>query len=70
MNRLGQLRIDRGLTLLGLSARSGVDRTTIHAIERYGHKPRPETRAKLALALNVPEGEIWPEARTATGANQ
>lgn len=59
-NRLAAIRKSLHLTQGAIYAMSHVSPNTIVLIERYGHFPTAETRAKLAKALNVQEEDIWP----------
>jgi len=59
-NRLRELRLQRGLALWGLTARSGVAASTLSAIERHGYEPSARTRARIATALGAAVEEIWP----------
>lgn len=45
------------VTLAGAARCSPV---TISDVERLGHFPRPETRARIAKALGVDVGLLWP----------
>jgi transcriptional regulator with XRE-family HTH domain len=53
INKLRQLRIELGLTLDELAAKSGINRDTLSRAEN-GRKLQPLTLGKLAKALGVP----------------
>ena len=52
-SELRDLRKERGLSQWGLARLSGVSRPTIHRLEHSQQRPRAETLAKLASALDV-----------------
>src|SRR5262245_61881400 len=58
--RLRDLRLRRQLAQVALAVVAGVSPSLVVAVERYGHRPRPETRARLARALGVSETTLWP----------
>ncbi len=59
--RIWDLRERKALTLRELSEMSGVGPDTINQIELGRRKARPSTLRKLARALDVPVGELFPE---------
>jgi DNA-binding XRE family transcriptional regulator len=61
-NLLKQVRHRRDLAIYGLSALSGVSPTVISAVERWDYCPGDEVRRRIANALEVSVGDIWPEA--------
>jgi transcriptional regulator with XRE-family HTH domain len=62
--RLRDARLRRQLAQAALAVVAGVSPSLVVAVERYGHQPRPETRARLARALGVSEGTLWPPGET------
>ncbi len=67
MDKIRELRIERGLSQAKLAARAGVDPSTINQIERGARNASPLTLRKLAQALDVSlydllEGEPHPKA--------
>jgi transcriptional regulator with XRE-family HTH domain len=59
-SRLRDERLRRQLPQAALAVVAGVSPSLVVAVERYGHRPRPETRARLARALGVSETALWP----------
>lgn len=60
MNRLRELRLERGMVQVQLAARARVGSSLISMIERHGYAPGPDVRRKLAAALRVKVIDIWP----------
>lgn len=58
---LKEIRTLKGLPIAAVAVRAGVGTGTITMIERHGHNPRHETKAKLAAALGVSVEAIWPD---------
>jgi DNA-binding XRE family transcriptional regulator len=63
-NLLKQVRHRCGLAIYGLSALSGVSPAVICAVERWNYSPRDEVRQRIAVALGVEVGQIWPAQET------
>ncbi len=59
-NLLKQVRHRQDLAIYGLSALCGVSPTTLCAIERWDYSPCHEVRQRIAQALGVRIGDIWP----------
>lgn len=59
-NRLRELRLGRGMVLQELAVKAGTSPSMLVAIEKYGHLPGPDLRERIAAALGVAEGAIWP----------
>ena len=59
-NKLRTWRQKLGFTQQELVQAAGVSIATIVLIERYGHLPGEDVRARIADALGVPESVIWP----------
>jgi transcriptional regulator with XRE-family HTH domain len=59
-NNLRALRLQRGKSLAELAVSGKFGTATLTMIERYGHEPRPETKERIAKALGVDVGNIWP----------
>ena len=59
-NRLLHYRHERLLTQRELAERVGVQHTCISKIERGERAALWRTRKRLAIALEVPEGELFP----------
>src|SRR5262245_1115603 len=57
-HRLRDARQRRRLAQAALAVVAGVSPSLVVAVERYGHRPRPETRARLARALGVSESTL------------
>ena len=60
-NKLKEYRTGQGLSMQELYAMSGVSPNTLVMIERYSHLPKPQTRQRLAKALQVDESILFPE---------
>ncbi len=59
-NKLREVRQGANCKMLELAARIGCSPSTLHAIERYDHQPREETKVRIATALSVEVSQIWP----------
>lgn len=57
-NHLRQLRTDRGFTLQGLAADSGISRATLSRIENGEVSPTAETLGRLAAAFSLPLSQL------------
>jgi putative transcriptional regulator len=67
-NRLKEYRRDRLLTQAELAALIGVSHQCVSSIERGEWAGRWKTRRRLALALEVPEAELFPPAQELAAA--
>jgi transcriptional regulator with XRE-family HTH domain len=56
--KLVELRKNQGLTQNQLSEMAGIDRKTINRIENGHFAPTVDTLTRLALALQVPIGDL------------
>jgi transcriptional regulator with XRE-family HTH domain len=56
--RLRRLRRDRGLTLAGLAARTGISESTLSRLESGGRRPNLELLLPLARAFGMPLEEL------------
>jgi transcriptional regulator with XRE-family HTH domain len=63
MRELTRIREERGLSQQGLADASGVNKATINQIERGRRSPNLETLEKLAGALAVEMGDLFPKAQ-------
>ena len=54
MNRIKELRMERGIAKRELARRAGVALSYLHEIERGNKSPTVRTLTKLASALDVP----------------
>ena len=59
-NKFRQLRKQQGLSMMELSASTGVSTATIVGVERYNLYPGPSVRGRLSKALGRSESVIWP----------
>lgn len=59
--RVAQLRTVRGWTQLELASRAGIARQTLNLVERAKLEPRAGTLARIALALRITTGELYPD---------
>ena len=48
------------MPMAAVAVKGHVGTATIVMIERYGLNPRPNTKARIAAALDVPVEVIWP----------
>lgn len=62
MERLKELRKERGLSQVRLGARAELDPSTVNQLERGVRKPSADTLEKLATALEVDVAELFPKA--------
>jgi putative transcriptional regulator len=60
INRLRELRTERGWQQAKLAVIAGVSPATVGNIERYGYPASPKLRARIAKALHVKVEDIWP----------
>lgn len=60
MHTLREIRLSKGMPIAAVAVRARVGTSTIVMIERHGHRPRHETKEKLARALGVDMRKIWP----------
>ena len=63
--RMRRVRTERGLVIAAIAARAGCSPGLIVSVEKHGHVPTPGVRRRLAAAIGVPVGTIWPEAEVA-----
>ena len=61
MNKLKQVRNEKGLSQLKLSMMTGIAPGDISRIENDWLRPYPGWRKRLARALGVTEKELFPE---------
>ena len=61
MNRLREIRKQKGLSQLDLMRATGIAPTDISALERGRSYPWPGWRKKLAKVLDVSEEVLFPE---------
>ena len=61
MEKIKELRIERGLSQAKLAARAGVDPSTVNQIERGAREASPTTLRKIAQALDVNLAELLQE---------
>jgi len=59
MNRLTEIRKQKGLSQLRLAMLTGIQPPDLSRIETGRLKPYPSWRKKLARALKVPESELF-----------
>jgi len=59
VTRVEAERIRRKLSLTDASVLSGLDRTTIHRVERLIVRPRRATIVKLAKGLGISSRRLW-----------
>jgi transcriptional regulator with XRE-family HTH domain len=62
-NKLRAFRKKLGFTEQELTQVAGVSIATVVLIERYGHLPGEDVRARIAAALGVSGDAIWPDVR-------
>ena len=63
-NRLRDVRVLKRVTQFQLRLQTGINATKISFIENGMVEPRPDEIKKLARALNVSPGEIFPSDNT------
>lgn len=61
MNKLRQIRKERGLSQLDLAFMTEIGPSEISRIENGWLRPYPGWRRRLALALSATEAELFPE---------
>lgn len=66
-NKLRTWRKKLGFTQQELTQAAGCSISTLVLIERYGHLPGEDARARIAAALGVSEDAIWPDAARVNG---
>lgn len=59
--RVARLRAVRGWTQLELASRAGIARQTLNLVERGKLEPRAGTLARIAVALRITTGELYPD---------
>lgn len=60
MNRLREVRKEKGLSQLKLAFMTGIAPSEISRIENGWLKPYPGWRKRLSRALDMPESELFP----------
>lgn len=60
-NRVRALRLARGFAQARLAVEADISVSTLISIEKYAFWPTERVRGKLAAALGVEVGDIWPE---------
>ena len=63
VNRLKEIRADKGVKMAQLTAICGVSMSTLSGIERYLYRPSDATKQKIADALGVEVALIWPDVK-------
>ena len=61
MNRLRELRAEKGFSQEALARKARTSADMIHRIERHDYVPGIRVRWNLADALGIRPGEIWPD---------
>jgi len=61
-SELGQLRMDKGISLNELATRSGLNRQTIRFIELGTHRPTMTTLYQISIGLDFPLWKIMKKA--------
>lgn len=69
-NELRAWRHKLGFTQQKLTQAAGVSIATIVLIERYGHLPGEDVRARIASALGVGETTLWPDVEGVSDGKQ
>ena len=69
MNRIKELRTQRGFSHFSLARRSGVQQGHISQLERGQRNPSPITRQKLALTLGCNLDELAAVVAERAGSN-
>jgi transcriptional regulator with XRE-family HTH domain len=63
MDRVRELRIERGLSQAKLAARAGIDPSTVNQIETGKRSPSANSLNKLARALEVEVADLFPKGQ-------
>mgnify|MGYP001604305872 FL=1 len=66
MNNLRDILKSQGRTVLWLSKKSGVSRQTLYNIINKTVEPKPETRAKVVWAMDLPVELLFPHHNVST----
>jgi transcriptional regulator with XRE-family HTH domain len=61
MNRLKEIRLQKGFSQLDLAKETNIAPTDISRIENNWLQPYPEWRKRMAKALDVAESDLFPE---------
>lgn len=61
MNRLREVRLEKGLNQRQLSEASHTPQAIVSALEREVQKPWPKVAKRLSRALKLPAQELFPE---------
>ncbi len=69
-NELRTWRHKLGFTQQELTQVAGVSIATIVLIERYGHIPGEDVRARITAALGVRETTLWPNVEGVSDGKQ
>ncbi|GAH61860.1 unnamed protein product [marine sediment metagenome] len=69
MNRLKEIRNERGLSQLRLALLTGIAPSELSRIENGWIRPYPGWRKRLARALGATESELFPEEQKEGGQN-
>ena len=64
MDRVRELRIERGLSQAKLAARAGIDPSTVNQIETGKRSPSANSLNKLAAALGVEVVDLFPKGQS------
>ena len=59
-NNLRRVRLEKGLAMWGLAVKAKVSTATLTGIEKWDYMPKQSTRERIASALQVSPGDIWP----------
>jgi len=66
-NYLRKWRLELGFSMQELAVKAHVSPATVNTIERYGHLPGEDVRARIAAAMGVSESVIWPSLGVTDG---
>jgi transcriptional regulator with XRE-family HTH domain len=64
MDRVRELRFERGLSQAKLAARAGIDPSTVNQIETGKRSPSANSLNKLARALDVEVADLFPKGQS------
>ena len=64
MDRVRELRFERGLSQAKLAARAGIDPSTVNQIETGKRSPSANSLNKLARALEVEVADLFPKGQS------